>query len=352
MSGISSIILFFAFIGAVVCMSGIGIIALSVSQGRPARASLVGLTILGGILAVTLWIVSTGILVVKPGEAAVVYQTLSGDLEDNPRQAGTHIIMPILYNFHVYDVTQQEYTMSSVRGEGAQVEDDSISARTSDGQNVQMDVTVIFNVDPNQANILYPRWRDNYLNGLIRPTIRTVIRNAVSESTAETLYSEGRITMQISAEEEARVIFEEEGLQLSRLLVRTIDFSDEFSAAIEAKQSEEQRRQRAEIEAARLIIEAGGRRDAAIAEANGEAEAIRIRAEAQAAALDFISQQISANPLLIQYEYVQNLSDNVELVLLPANSPFLFDFESLGLSLEDMAPSVTPTTEESSTDDN
>lgn len=42
-----------------------------------------------------------------------------------------------------------------------------------------------------------------------------------------------------------------------------------------------------------------------------------------------MSEQIAANPSLIQYLYVQNLSDNVNIALVPSNSPFLFDFESL-----------------------
>jgi len=39
----------------------------------------------------------------------------------------------------------------------------------------------------------------------------------------------------------------------------------------------------------------------------------------------------------VQYEYVQNLADNVSIILLPSNSPFLFDFNELTSTL----PQVT-----------
>ena len=65
-----------------------------------------------------------------------------------------------------------------------------------------------------------------------------------------------------------------------------------------------------------------------------------LNAQAQAEALALISQQIAANPSLIQYEYIQRLADNVSLALIPSNSPFLFDFNSLQ-DLPDADPNFT-----------
>jgi regulator of protease activity HflC (stomatin/prohibitin superfamily) len=240
--------------------------------------------------------------------------------------------MPILQDATLYSVRQQEYTMSSTAGEGAQQGNDAIAARTSDGQNVALDITIIFNISTDEADIIHVRWRNNYLNGFIRPTVRSVVRDEVAKSTAENLYGEGRQDVQVNSQNTLGGLFIAEGLELTSILVRQIDFSVEFSAAIEEKQTEEQRKQRAATEAERLVIEAGGRADAVIAEAEGNARAVILAAEAQATALELISTQIAANPMLIQYEYIQNLSDNVELMLIPSNSPFLFDFNSFTVS--------------------
>ena len=92
-------------------------------------------------------------------------------------------------------------------------------------------------------------------------------------------------------------------------------------------------------EAQTAQTQAQGRANAAIAAAEGEAQSIEIRAKAQAEALRLVSEQIAANPSLIQYQYVQNLSDNVQLILLPSNSPFLFDLNSLSQGALNQPPS-------------
>jgi hypothetical protein len=67
-----------------------------------------------------------------------------------------------------------------------------------------------------------------------------------------------------------------------------------------------------------------------------------------------VSEQIAANPSLIQYMYVQNLSDNVRLILVPSSSPFLFDFNSLadptsGFVAPESVPNTTGTPEPTTT---
>lgn len=136
--------------------------------------------------------------------------------------------------------------------------------------------------------------------------------------------------------------FAEEYLEMTDLLVRDITFSEAFTNSIEAKVVAEQQVQQAEREAERLRTEAAGLRDAAITEAQGEAQAIILRAQAEAEALRLVSQQIAANPALIQYLYVQNLSDNVNLAVIPSNTPFLFDFNSLAEPNPNLVPPEVP----------
>src|SRR5690606_17755170 len=110
--------------------------------------------------------------------------------------------------------------------------------------------------------------------------------------------------------------------------------------AIERKEIEAQELARAQTQAERVETEARGQANAAIEEARGQAEAVILNAQAQAEALRLVSEQIAANPSLIQYEYVQRLSENIQLALVPSNSPFLFDFNSLA---EGNADFVAPT---------
>ena len=53
------------------------------------------------------------------------------------------------------------------------------------------------------------------------------------------------------------------------------------------------------------------------------------RLETLPLSLRLVSEQIAANPALIQYQYIQTLGPNVRLITIPSNSPFLFDLNSL-----------------------
>ena len=326
--GISAVIGGLALLGFLAFLAGIGLVVVAASQGRPVRGGLL-LAAIGLVTGVLLSVVSQGIIVVPPQEVAVVFQTLSGELEERPRGPGTHIIIPVLQEATTYPIFRQEYTMSGVEEEGLRRGDDAIEARTIDGQSVRIDVTVFFRIIPDQANLIHVNWQERYRDEFVRPTIRGLVRDQVALFQAEAIYGESRALLEERAESAMRASFEPEGIELIDFLIRQIDFTDDFSASIEQKEIEEQRLQRAETEAQRRETEAQGLANAAIEAARGEAEAIRVRAIAQAEALRVVSEQIAANPLLIQYEYIRNLSDNINMALIPSNSPFLFDFDSI-----------------------
>jgi regulator of protease activity HflC (stomatin/prohibitin superfamily) len=243
-----------------------------------------------------------------------------------------------------YDVSQQTYTMSGTDTEGNLRGDDAIRARSVDGQEVQVDLTVIFNIDPQNINTLHSNWpAQNYVDGLLRPTSRSIVRDVVALLAAEEIYGGSRELMQDRIASELTGQLVPQGIAVTSVLVRDINFSDAFIEAIEAKQVAEQELARAQTDAQRRTTEARAQADARIETARGEAEAIRVQAAAEADALRLVSEQIAANPNLIQYLYVTNLSDNVSVVLVPSNSPFLFDASTFtNLGAEFQAPEVPP----------
>lgn len=343
MSDLSSVIQFLAFGGFLLGAAGVAMVVSAASQNRPVRPGV--MTAIGGlVIGVILLIVSQGLLVVQPTDRAVVFNTVSGQLE-TPRQPGISIIIPGVQQVFMYPVSQQNYTMSDLNESGQRFGDDAIRARSVDGQEVRIDMTLLFRLDETQLNEIHQDWSNTpggYTDGLIRPTVRSIVRDIVAGFQAESIYGIGRDEMQAEIDALLREQLGAEGVIVTSTLVRDINFSTEFINAIEAKQVEEQELQRARTQAERVRTEAAGRAEAAIEEARGEAEAIRVRAEAEAEALRLISAQIAANPNLIQYTYIQNLSDNVSLALVPSNSPFLFDFNSFAEIGEGFTPPENP----------
>ena len=316
---------------------GVGILGVAfsftlASQGRSARGGVL-LALVGFVGGLVLFIVSSGILIVPPARSAVIVNVLSGELEDPARAPGTSIIIPGLQEFIIYPTDQQEYTMSGITSEGRIQGNDALEALTKDGQEVRLDITVLYRIERADVNQIHLNWQNRYESDFIRPTVRAVARDVVSQFEAEAIYGESREQLGQDIAEVVRQRMKSEGLTLTSMLVRQIDFNDAFAVSIEEKQIEEQKLLRARTEAERVRTEAGGKADAAEEAARGRANARLIEASAEAQALRVISDQIAANPNLIQYLYVANLSDNVSFALLPSDSPFIFnvdDFADLG----------------------
>lgn len=344
MGGFSALISGLAVLGFITFVAGIALAVIALSQGRPARGG-VALIVLGLIAGVVFTIIGQGLIFVEPNQRAVVFNTATNEL--TTRGSGISVVTPAITTVTLYNVGQQEYTMSATNDEGSRSGDDAVDAQTRDGQQVDVDVTVFYNINPEDASLrnFHQRWLGQDYTAYIRSQTRTALRNVIGRFTAQALYGEERGEIQQQVFDELSEDLGREGLQLNTVDLRGLTFSETFIEAVEDVQAAEQNVAQAEAEANAVIARAEGERQAAIARAQGEAEAIRIRAQAEAEALRVVSQQIAANPALIQYLYVQNLSDNVGLVLVPANSPFLFDMASLAEANGDFTAPAVPTPE-------
>ena len=145
-------------------------------------------------------------------------------------------------------------------------------------------------------------------------------------------------------------------LSLDRFLLRNIAFSSQYASAIEQKQvaeqdriqreyQAEQMRKLAEGERDKLKIEADGRAGAIEREAQAKATATVLQAHADADALRLINQALQRDPSLLQYRYIDKLAPNIQVMLLPNNTPLLLPLPDLtgGSGSSGGAPTVTPT---------
>jgi len=339
-----------AIAGLAIAGFGVFMATQAVSRNDPARGG-VAIAVVGVIIAAVFFVMSAGVVEIQPQEVGVVFNVISGDLAENSLGPGLHIIIPGIQDVTIYSVAQQEYTVSGVPGEGAVAGDDSIVALTQDGQEVSLDITLIFSVDPAKAYLVHQRWQNRYVDGLIRPTLRSETREALTDFRVEQIYSGDRTALVGSIEDSIRTSIAAEGFTLSSVKIRNIQFSPEYVASIERKQVAQQEALEAEFRVEERRQEAEQAREAA----RGEADASRIRAEGEAEALRLINEQLSQNPSLLQWRYIDELSDNIEMMIIPSNSPFLFDLEQLTSSANSSVtvPSGTSSSDTSdSADDN
>jgi regulator of protease activity HflC (stomatin/prohibitin superfamily) len=297
------------------------------------------------VVAVVLTTVGAGVVFVEPDQLAVVITITKGGIRPDPLQAGIYFVIPYIERVERFSVLRQNYTMSSVADEGQTSGDDSIQVRTKDGQMVYVDATVIYSINPAEAVNLYKTWRNGFQDGLVRPQSRGVIRDVASQYGIEEIVSTKRADMETKITDELTRIFAENNLILQDFVLRNIRFSDEYATAVEQKQIAEQQAQQAKFvveskkqEAEQARQTAQGQADALVISARAQADARLIQAEAEAKALQLIAEVLKANPNLLQYEYIQKLAPNVQLMLVPSDAPFILP----QLGPQTIVPSAIP----------
>jgi regulator of protease activity HflC (stomatin/prohibitin superfamily) len=351
-------------VATVAWLVAIGVIGLAVfraTRGQSFRAA--GWIIVSAvIIAVLSTSMSAGLVFIQPTSRGVVISALDKGVRPEPLQPGLNWVVPFLENVIEYPISRQTYTMSIAPEEGQIVGDDSVEARTSDGQIVKVDASVIFSIDPDQVVQTHIKWQGAYVDNLIRPVARGVIRDAVSQFRVEEVVSSKRYELKDMIDEELNASLSEGGLILQEFVLRNIAFSDEYAASVEQKQIAEQLAQQAafvvqqreqEAEQARKVAE--GKADALVIEAQGRADARVIEAEAEAKALDLIAAALQGNQDLLTFEYIQKLAPGIQVMLVPSDTPYLLPLpdlqeNTLVVPTEESSPVPTETPTEEPTE--
>jgi regulator of protease activity HflC (stomatin/prohibitin superfamily) len=322
----------------------LGLIALRTYQVKGINAAVRAIfsfrVMIALVVALSLSLLSASLVFIEPQEAGVVISVIQPNgYREQPLRSGLHAIVPLAERVIRYPVYWQTYTMSTEPMEGDKPGNDSIAARTSDGQSVYLDSSVIYRIDANEVIKVHRDWQDRYIDYFIRPVMRGIIRTEVSQFTADEINSSKRKNLELNLEDLLREEFDDKGFTLDRFLLRNIAFSTQYAAAIEQKQvaeqdriqreyQAEQIRKLAEGERDRLKIEAQGRADAVKIEAEAQATAIVLKGQADAVALNEVNKAISQNPALVVFRYIDKLAPNIKAMLVPSNAPFLLPLPS------------------------
>jgi len=320
---------------------------------RRSYKGLVTLTIVIGVVALLLSSASAGMVFIQPDMRGVVISAVAPKgYREQALQPGLRWIVPFFENVVSYTISSQTYTMSIAQQEGAIIGDDSITARTADGQEVFVDASVIFAVDPAQVVQVHIVWQSRFTNELVRPLSRGIIRDAISQFGIEEVYSTQRSDLTQQIRDELARKLSENGLLLREFVLRNITFSPEYAASVEQKQIAEQQAQQArfvveqrkqEAEQARQVAQ--GKADAVVIQAQGAAEARVIEAQAESEALRKIAEALQENPDLLTYQYITKLAPGVQVMLVPNNAPYLLPLPTLETSTIPQPTTQPPVTQ-------
>jgi regulator of protease activity HflC (stomatin/prohibitin superfamily) len=312
-------------------------------------------------VAFTLSLLSASLVFVEPQQAGVVVSVISPDgYRDQPLRSGLHWIVPLAERVELYPIFWQNYTMSAEPSEGAKTGNDSIAARTSDGQAVYLDSSIIYRIDPGEVIRVHIDLQNRYIEDFIRPILRGLVRTEVSQFTADEVNSSKRKNLETNLEELIREALNDKGFVLDRFLLRNIAFSDSYASAIEQKQvaeqeqvqreyQAEQMRKLAEGERDKTILEAAGRANAILQEGEAEAKVVLLMAQAEAEALRLISQVLERNKDLITFRYIDKIAPGIRVMLVPNDNPYLLPLPDMSTDLLQTTPTPTPAPTEGET---
>jgi prohibitin 2 len=254
------------------------------------------------IVLLALWFLGQCFVLVGAGERAVVFNRFSG-VEPRQLGEGMNFLIPWVQKAEKYDVKTHAYTMTAGNTEGtdeAGSANDALTALTSDGLPVSLDMSILFHVDPESVWRLHREIGPNYLEKIVRPQTRSHVRMVVAQYPVVDVYGGRRTEIMEKINDRLRPLFARNYIVLDEALLRNVRFSEQFQEAIEQKQVAQQEVQRMR----HVLDQADKERRRKIIQAEGEAASIRLKAAA-----------LARNPQLVEYEYVQRLPDNVRTII-------------------------------------
>ncbi len=332
-------------------IAAIGLVVLMVTRvARNQAARGLGTLMVGVIIAaLVLTVLGSGLVFIEPDERGVVITIGKGGILPNALEPGIHWIVPFVQRVETYSIARATYTMATSSGEGQVQGDDSIEARTKDGQQVYIDASVIYSVDPTKLVNLHITWKHAYQDNVVRPVARAAIRDAVSQYGVEEIVSTKRVELEQKISASIEQGLDNNNLKMVDFLLRNIRFSDEYAKAVEQKQIAEQQAQQAkfvveqrkqEAEQARQVAQ--GQADAAVIAAKGAAEARVIQAQADAQANQLLAKSLT--PELVQYQYILKLSPGVQTIFVPSGNQFILPLPGATSNTTTTTPATVPTT--------
>lgn len=258
-------------------------------------------------------LISSCIVQVGPGEVGV--QTLFGSVQDRVLYSGLNFVNPLV-EVEKMDVKTQAYTMSIVQDEGVRQGDDAITTLSSDGLTLTLDLTVWYRLNAVDAPMVFQSIGIDYVIKIVRPAIRTSIRDVSVMYAATEIYSNKRDDFVKEVTKNLENAFLGRGIILEKVLLRNVNLPDMVRNAIDEKIAADQKSQQ-------MVY--------VLQKERQEAERKKVEAQGISDAQKIVSQTIT-QPYL-QYLYIQTMK---ELTTSPNKTFLIAPFDQKLLPLLDL----------------
>ncbi len=207
----------------------------------------------------------------QANERAVLFKKFSGGLDkDNVIQPGFHVKAP-WNDLITFDVAESKA-------------EETMDVLDKNGLSISVDVSVRFYPKFERIGYIYERFRLGYINTLVIPEVRSTVRQVMGRYSAEEIYSTKRAEVETAIKTETADVLgnDRNNVEMTALLIRSINLPDKIKQAIENKLQQEQ-----EALAYQFRLD----------KEKSEAERKKIAAEGEAAANKIVNSSLTPNLL-------------------------------------------------------
>ena len=262
-----------------------------------------------GIIIVALIVIgvisAAAVTIVDAGHRGVLLHWNAVDTNIAPLEEGLHFVVP----FQDSVVQMEVRTLKFIK---------ATSSASKDLQTVSTEITVNYHPSPESINILYKQVGLDYENRIIQPTIEEVVKQITANYNAEELITK-RPLVKSDIENEIGIRLGEFNIQTDVVSITDFQFSVLFAQAIESKVEAEQKAFKAENDLRRIQVEA--LQSEAVAQ--GIAKANIAQAEGEALAIRIINLALAQNPFYLEWLKIQAWDGTLPLVVGQGGTPFI-----------------------------
>lgn len=202
---------------------------------------------------------------VQADERAVIFYKFGQGLDkDNIMQPGFHMKAP-WNEVYIYAVRETS-------------SDENMDVLDRNGLSIHVEVSIRFHPVADKIGYIHEKFNRGYVNVLVIPEMRSVVRQIMGRYSAEEIYSTKRAEVESIIKSESEKILIENNVRMVALLIRSIQLPDQIRIAIQNKLQQEQ-----EALAYQFRLE----------KEKSEAERKRIQAEGEARANNIINNSLT-----------------------------------------------------------
>ena len=208
------------------------------------------------VILITVIAIWKSSVTIEAGKSGVLFKPFSGGVDiQRTYDEGWHLIAP-WNDMITYETRQQEVSHK-------------MEVLCAAGLEISLEVSAWYRPQRENLGKLYQEKGMEYESRVVKPSLLSATRSVIGRYSPEEIYSSKKDAIQAEIELEAKKLLSTQYVEVMKTLVKDITLPEKIQDAIERKQEEEQlalqyiyKLDRAEKEAKRIKIEAGGKAEA------------------------------------------------------------------------------------------